>query len=345
MSFKLGPKVLIVNDPAQAQLLFYAKLASGIKNLVESDDAFGAAFANLATSPDGAQTSEGTTYSPGDAQVTAAIAGADFLRIYGFLDLDKADVVSVIGSKGVASQKQVSTITFTVPTPTAGDEVSIDLAFQSSALESEFASHLSDYKIKKRFTLVVSAGETATTLATKLVNDINGIIDSGWDKWVTATSAAGVVTLTSAKGSITFTASFSGTGISAGRVTAAFATSTVGYSGRNTYDQLKALRLETVNDAYAESAKTAQIPSKSAKYSSYLIKKNVSRPDLAGTAHINDSPSGRFDFIIYVNETTCANYITALALWLNNHAPVKTQYTSTTANGVLGGDPTNTTIA
>jgi hypothetical protein len=51
MSFKLGKKILIVNDPAEAQLLFFAKIASGVTRLVETDDDYQTttAFDQLAT--------------------------------------------------------------------------------------------------------------------------------------------------------------------------------------------------------------------------------------------------------------------------------------------------------
>src|SRR5688500_5078211 len=110
MSFQLGKKILIVNDPAQAQLLFMAKLASGVKRLVETDDDFqtSTAFDDLATSPDTQSGAEGAGYLPADASTDETIAQADFLRIAGFGDFVGADIVEVIGAKGVPGAKQVS---------------------------------------------------------------------------------------------------------------------------------------------------------------------------------------------------------------------------------------------
>ncbi len=344
MSFKLGKKVLIVNDAAQAQLLFFAKLANGVRRLVETDDDFQTttAFDDLVATPDTQSGAEGAGYLPASPADDETIAQADMLRILGFGDLIGSEITEVIGAKGVTGVAQISTITFTVNSVVVGDEIEVALDFQSDALEGEFASHASDYKRKKIFTLVVAAAETATTLATKLVNDINGIIDSGWARWITVTSAAGVVTLTVTRPTIQVTATFSGTGVAAATLAAAFAVTTAGYGGRNTHAQLKSLRLETVNGPYAETNKTLQVPLSSAKYSSYLIKKTVSRTDLSGfSGGLNSVPSGTFELQIFVNESLSA-YILALTKWLNANVARRIMYTSTTAAAVLAGDSATT---
>lgn len=344
MSFKLGKKVLIVNDAAQAQLLFFAKLASGVRNLVETDDAFGTAFANLATSPDGAQTGEGAGYLPHSAVSAIAIAQADLLRITGFADLIGSEIIDVVGAKGVAGAKQVSTATFTALTATAGLEVVVNINFKSADLRGEFASHLSDYKRKKSFVLVVKSTDTVTTLGQRLTAQINSIVESGWQSWVTATDgAAGVVNLTSSDNDITFTVDFIGTTVP---VTGAFATSVAGYEGRNTYEQLKDLRLETVVQPYAESFKTNQLPIKGAKYSSYLIRKRVTRDDLAGlSGGLNQVPTGDFLFEIYVNESTASGFLNNLIWWLNANVVTRTMYTATTAAGAIAAEAPAPSVA
>jgi hypothetical protein len=339
MSFQLGKKTLVINDPAQAQFLYYAKLASGVKTLVETSDAFGTAFGNLSTSPDGAQTSEGTDYSPSQISDAAAVAQADFLRILGFGDFDKADIIDVVGAKGVAGQKQVSTITLSALTATAGTELIVDLEFQSADFRGEFASHLSDYKKKKTLVVPILSGDTVTTVASRIVADIQGIIDSGWAPWLTASSAAGVVTLTSTDPLVTFKATFGGTAV----VTAVFATTSAGFEGRNTYHQLKGLRLETVLGEYVEDFKAKQVPVKGAKYSSYIIKKSVSRPDLSGIqGALNNIPTGVFEYELFINESSASSIITELTKWLNANVAKRTMYTATTASGVLGGDSSTT---
>jgi hypothetical protein len=331
-------KVLVVNDPAQAQLLYYSKLATGIKRLVETDDDYQTttAFDQLATSPDSGPDAEGAGFNPAAVATDETIAQANLLRILGFGDFEGADIVEVLGAKGVAGVKQVSTLTLSALTATAGTELIVDIEFASADLRGEFASHLSDYKRKKSFVVPILAGDTVTTVAARLVADIQGIIDAGWAAWITASSAAGVVTITSTDAEITFKITTRGTAV----VTAAFATTTAGYEGRNTYEQLKALRLETVNCAYGEEFKTKQVPQKGAKYSSYIIKKTVSRPDLVGlTGALGSIPSGVHEFEIYINEATAASVITELTKWLNANVAKRTMYTSTTAAGVLGGDP------
>lgn len=340
MSFQLGRKVLVVNDAEQAKLLFYAKVASGVKNLIETDDDYQTttAFDKLATSPDGAADAEGTGFSPASTSTNEAVAQADMLRILGFGDFEGVDIVEAIGAKAVSGQKQSSTLTLTIPNVVVGQEVNVSVTFISDDLRGEFASHLSDYKKPKVFTLVVKAGETATTLATRLVAQIQSTIDSGWASWLTASNVAGVVTLVSTDAKVTFSVAVSGSAIDAGNATGVFATVTQGFSGRGTWDQLKSVRLETVNGAYVEDFKAKQVPIKGAKYSSYVIKKRVSRPDLKGQAGgINSIPSGDFEFHIYINESL-STYIAALCKWLNANVAKRTMYTATTADAVLDGE-------
>jgi hypothetical protein len=290
--------------------------------------------------PDTGPDAEGAGFLPATPTTAQAIAQADLLRILGFADLTAADVVEVIGSKGIFGQKQQATLTFTISSVVVGQEVTVDLEFRSDNNEGEFASHLSDYKRKKAFTLTVRAGETATSLASRLVSEINSIIDSGWAAWITATSSSGVVTLVSGKATVQFSASVHGSAITAGNVAGAFAVTVDGYGGRNTYDQLKGLRLDTVAGHYAESKLTDQVPLKGAKYSSYLIKKKVSRPDLAGFTHINDKPQGEFELQIFVNEANAA-YISDLTSWLNANVAKRTMYGATTAAHALANPETN----
>jgi hypothetical protein len=310
MSFQLGPKVLIVNDADQVPLKYYSKDADGTETLLGAAD------------PEAVQ-----------------------LKIEGFADLEGADIAEVIGSKGVSAQKQVADITLTIPTVVVGEEVIVDLEFISDDLRGEYASHLSDYKKKKSFILVVKAGETATTLAAKLKAQIDAMIDSGWACPVTASAALGVVTLTSADAKVSFVAAFSGSAIDAGNATGAFAVTTEGFSGRGLWDQLKSVRLETVLGAYVEDFKAKQVPQKGAKYSTYVIKKNVSRPDLKGfSGGINSIPSGQFELVLIINESLAA-LITEITEWLNANVASRTMYTADTPAEVLAGDAKSSAAA
>jgi hypothetical protein len=309
MAFQLGKKVLIINDVDQARLLFYAKLASGARTLVETD----------------------TT--------AETVAQADMLRILGFCDLVGSEIIQAIGAKAVPYQKQISTITFTLPTVVIGQEINVNIVCESDDLRGEYASHMSDYKKPKVFTLVVKAGETATTLATRLAAQISAVIESGWHSPVIATSAAQTVTLTSTDAKVSVTATFSGSAVEAGNATGVFTVTTPAFSGRGLWDQLKSVRLETVNGAYVEDFKAKQVPIRGAKYSCYVIKKNVVRHDLQGTGGgLNSIPSGNFEFEIYINESL-SSYIADITKWLNANVAKRTMYTATTAAGVLGGDP------
>lgn len=343
----VGPKVLIVNSADQAQLLFLAVLASGAKRLVEEGDNFSAAYGDLATSPD-TQTGEGSDFDPASPTNTpsgAVIAQADMLRITGFGDFVGADIVEAIGSKGILPVAQVSTITFTANTPVAGTEITLEVVITGDSFVGELASDRSDYRKTLRKTLVIKAGDTASEIATRLINQFKQDAYTQGDVYLKA-SAGGVgeLILTSTEPRNTFTVSLTGNAAEDGTVTIDVTETVKGFSGRNSYNQLSGVRMETVLVPYGESHKINQIPLKGAKYNRYEIKKRVSRPDLAGLdGTINTVPSGVFSFVIYVNEAL-TSYISDLTAWLNANVARRIMYTATTASAALAAEnPTPTT--
>lgn len=345
MAFKLGPKRLIVNDPAQAQLLFLAVLAGGTQNVVETDDNFLTGegesedpYGALASSPDTfgeGENTEGSSFSPASTSNGETVAKADMLRIVGFADLVGSDIQEVIGFKAVSGQKQISTLTFSVSNLQAGEEVIVDIDFAVSDLRGEFATHLSDYKRKRSFVIVTQAGDDAGKIAARLANDLKSIKESGWAAWIDATVNSNVVTLTGSDNNLSFTVRVNG-GTSG--VSATFATTQKNYEGRGTWEQLKSLRLETVLCPYGEPVKIDQVPIRGAKYSHYKIIKRVSRPDLAGLdGTINTVPVGDFELELFVNESL-SGYIADLTKWLNANVAKRTMYTAQSASAVLSGD-------
>lgn len=337
MAFNIS-KTLIVNKAEQAKLLFYAKLASGVTNLVEAGDDFGAAYANLSTSPD-TQTGEGTSYAPitpSEANLGTEIAKADLLRILGFGDFTAADTIKVVGEKGILPVKQVATVTFTVNSPEAGEEINLEVKLNDAGFRGEFATHLSDYKRVKRFAVLLSASDTATTVAAKIKAQIDSEIESGVYYPLSASAAAEVLTLTSTDARVTFTAKLSSD--SAESVSVAFAVTTPGYEGRNVYSQLIGIRSEAAVYPYMEAAKQDQFPIDGAKYSKYVFTKRVSRPDLAGLAGgLNSVPTGDFELVLYVNESL-TSYITDLTAWINANVAVRTMFTATSASAAIAGE-------
>ena len=351
-NFQLGPKRLIVNDPSQVPFLFFAVLAGGKKNLVEADDDFGLADVNLTTSPD-TQTAEGADIAIGDAdaQIAAkdvvdeeAVAKADMLRILGFGDFQANDpisgdkIIKASGAKGVPAQKQAGTITFggSAIANHVGKTLNILLKVESINLEGQFSSHLSDYRETKYIGIDIEAGETASTLASKLVSQIEQEHEQGFDTLVTATVAGAVVTLTAKTATLTFKAAFEGT--QGAELTAVYAETVPQYEGRNTHEQLKTVRLQTPSTVcpYPEEFVSEQIPLKGALYSSYKIVKEVNRPDLQGSTVSGGSGTrGQYEFEIFLNESTCSREITNLTKWLNANVANRTMYAATTAAGVL----------
>lgn len=341
-----GPNVLIVNSAAQAELVFLAVLASGAKRPVESGDNFGASYANLSTSPD-TQTAEGTGYSPigTDAASGLEIANADMLRITGFGDFLKGEVIRAEGSKGILPQKQVSSVLFAVSSPVAGTEVTLEVALVGNSFAGELASYSSDYKKLIRKTTVVKAGDTADDIANRFVAQFQSDSYRNGDLYLTAAKGAtATVVFTAVDPRNTFTFKLTGSAPDAGTVSQTTTVNTPGFPGRNDWNQLSGLRLETVMYPYAEQSNVLQLPIRGAKYSRYVITKTVSRPDLKGLdGTINTVPVGNFQWEIYINEAL-SQYIIDLTRWLNANVPVRVMYTATTAAAAIAAEnPTPTT--
>ena len=442
-NFQLGTKVLILNDPELVKLLYFAKLADGNYNLVESDDdfqigagagqtftstfatdtltavghgfvtgdivtlttsaadlpaplaeatryvvikvddddfqlateaapstaitltddgtgthtVFGTTLGGLAQDPD-VQGAEGAGHAPVDDTEGAGadasdLARAGMLRLEGFTDLEPTTsannkTLSVVGAKGVAGQVQISTWTIVASSVTPGDTLTIAVEIASENFEAEFSSYLSNYKEMKYYNIGLKTGDTATTIATRLVQAIDQDLDEGRDL-ISATNAAGVVTVTGKSNTISFrVVEITGTDATAGDITLTEVVTQTNYAGRNTYEQLKSLRLETPSTVYpfAQDIVKGQLPIKGAKYSSYLIEKEVTREDLQGSSMANDGDiKGKFRFQIFLNETTCGDYISALTQWLNANVATRKMYASTTAADALTQPEPNVTSA
>jgi len=316
-----------------------------------------AAYGSLSTSPD-TQAGEGANYRPvgaDDAANNLDIADADMMEIVGFgrfekLSSNRNAVQTVTGAKGVPAQAQSSTLTFAEPgTGTPGLTFTIAIEFEASGLIGEFASWFSDYKKTKYYNIQFIAGDTPTTLALRFKRVVDQDNDSLAASLLDVSVAAGVATLTCKSDQIKFTmSSVEGTDITSADITVVHAVTVEWYGGRNTWEQIKAMRLQTPASVYPYSQEqiSDQIPLKNAKYSSYLLSMNWIREDLQGGTVMNESIAGSNKFHVFVNEELGANYIIALAAWFNQTSgAVLLQYTSTTAAGVLGGDATGSTIA
>ena len=352
-NFQVGPKVLIVNDPAVAPLRFFARFADGEYNLVETDDDFGVAEIDLATDPD-TQTAEGTTYSPvapEDGAVSVTFAEAGMMQITGFGQFENAAsdrnaVQSIVGAKGVPAQAQVGTLTFTLGTFTPGTTTSIMIKFASSGLIGEFSTWFSDYKKPKYYNIDTITGDTPTTVAARFASIVQQDLDSLAANLITVSAALGVVTITCISEQI-YIESVTAEGIdyATGDVGVAWAVTTDWYGGRNTWEQLKALRLQTPASVYpyTQEVVSDQLPLKNATYSSYLITINWSRPDLQGGTVMNEGISGSNQFHIFINESTAADYLAAFIAWFNAGDRVgitELMYTDTVAQDVIDTDAT-----
>jgi hypothetical protein len=341
---------------------FKFALTEGGAVVTFSDDGTGdhtvtPAFGSLSTSPD-TQAGEGASFNPVGADEVAAntdIADADMMEIVGFgrfekLASDRNAVQTITGAKAVSAQAQASTITVTEPgTLTPGTTTIIAMKFASSGLIGEFASWFSDYKKVKYYNIDTVAGDSVTTIADRFVATVQQDLDGLVGNLIRVSNVAGVITIICLSDQIYVESVVSsGIDVAAGDLAFAWAIVVAWYGGRNTWEQIKSMRLQTSASVhpYTQEQISDQIPLKNAKYSSYLLSMNWNRPDLQGGTVMNQSISGSSKFHVFVNEASGANYILALAAWCNQTSGATlVQYTSTTPAGVLGGDATGSTIA
>lgn len=351
-NFQVGPKVLIVNDPAIAPLRFFARFADGQYNLVETGDNFGASEADLATDPD-TQTAEGADFTPvaaEDGAVTATYLEAGMMQIGGFAQFENAAsdrnaVQKIVGAKGVPAQAQVSTLTVTFPgTFTPGTTTTVAIKFESSGLIGEFASWFSDYKKTKYYNIDTVVGDTVTTWADRFTATVQQDLDSLQANLITVANTAGVITITCISDQI-YIESVVGSGIDieAGDVALAHAVTVDWYGGRNTWEQLKAMRLQTPASVYpyAQESVSDQLPLKNGNYSSYLVTVNWNREDLQGGTVMNQAISGSNQFHVFINQDTAADYLAAFIGWFNagDRAGItEVMYTDTVAQDVIDTD-------
>lgn len=305
-NFDLAPKRVIINSPDQHALQYFNIKANGAWEKV----------ANAANNP------------------TAKI-----LRISGFGDLFASTVTKARGAKGIAGVPEISTLTFGagfLTTIGAGNQFTLRLDFTSSTLDSENANWDGRFGRPRYLTGLVKAGDTVTTLATRIKEMIEEDQNLMEVYLQSVSSAAGVLTLTTRGGNIKVKAY-----VEEDRVNAVQAITQAAFEGRGSFEQLKTVRIETpvTNEPYTIDG--VQLPIKGQLYSNYQVDFTVTRPDLSGASVANEGPvKGIYSLELFINQTSCAAYIAELTKWLNANVANRTMYTATTAGATVNETPT-----
>ena len=92
------------------------------------------------------------------------------------------------------------------------------------------------------------------------------------------------------------------------------------FEGINTYNKLKAKKVQTPGNVYPYSGNEDSFPVKGAKYTSIYIKKRIARPDLGGGVVVNQESAMTAEFLLYVNESTCPDFVEGFLRFLTHNA-------------------------
>ena len=283
--------------------------------------------------------------------VPATDAGAtDKLNIVGFAELLTGKVTSAIKTLAIPGQKQTSTLTVTLPALVAGKVLSLKLITKTNNLEHEFVRFDGHNQKDRTYDIVLKTGDTVTTVAARIAEIITYDEFSDAYKFVTATSAVGVVTVIGESEGWEFEFIASGDAIDGGHVAIAQAVTAPSFEGRNVYRQLNTKRLENGNRSYPYAAghyvAANEVPVAGGMYTSFIINFLVERTDLSGPSVVNQSPTTATAAIelFILNGSADAN-VTILTDWLIANATKFEQYTATTAAAAIVAEtPTLTTV-
>jgi hypothetical protein len=320
LNIQTAPKLRIVNDSSRLELLRLKKKASG-------------AFEAITV----------TGVAADDAAAT------DLLKIIGVADLHKGEVTRAIKTLGIAGRPQKSTITVTAPTVVAGKEFTIKLVTKTSNLEHEFVRFDGKNQKERYYNYILKAGDTPTTIAARIVQLITYDEFTDAYRFVSATSAAGVVTLTGLADGWDFTLSFEGEAVTDGNITLTHAVTEKSFEGRNVYRQLNVKRLETEARVYPYAAghfnAPHELPVEGALYNSYQIFWTVTRTDLSGSSMHNQGPvTGEYGIELFIKNGGATAEEAILLAWLKANAKVLHEYNATTvAAAIVAESPTVTT--
>lgn len=286
-NFQIAPHMTVINKADKLKLLFYTLLSSGYQQTaIPVDD-------------------PGTT---GVDEHKAAIENASLLRILGIGDFPGDKIKSLRAQRGIPGTKEVSTFTLSTSGMQAGKECFVIIKQISTDLPPELQGpDPRDYSKPHRYQIVTKAGDTATSIASRLKTEVDaedtGITFRLFDMSV----AGGVLTFTSRHEALTLEVRVEGEAVDAGIVSGVHAVTTKGYPGRGNYHALKTWRIETDANSYPYALHREELPETDAVYTSLLIRATVERPDLSGSSMVNDGPiKGEFEWHLYINEKLTA---------------------------------------
>jgi hypothetical protein len=126
----------------------------------------------------------------------ATAAAAATMVIPGFATVKKADIVKVNMTRGIAASQQSMTLTLTVAAPSIPTQVNFRFKVTDFSYDAQNSRNLMKFGDYKNYSITAVSGDTATTLAAKLVALINFEGNRYGTSLLRASNTAGVVTIT-----------------------------------------------------------------------------------------------------------------------------------------------------
>lgn len=125
----------------------------------------------------GVEVSDNDTFAP-EGATGAAMTGAHKLKIQGFADIFKANILRVTKVTPYAGSKKIQHIVLSLNSgsaPLVGSEIALKITMTSAKLFSEFNSYTLDGKIEQFRTIQVKAGDTLAILAARFRDVFNNL--------------------------------------------------------------------------------------------------------------------------------------------------------------------------
>ncbi len=276
------------------------------------------------------------------------------LILLGFAKWKKAQLVKFEVGRAIVGVAQASKLKVTGSGVANGAIALVRLVLKSSNLEAEFAKCHPEYSLEKRYQITMNDTLDAEEFNLKLAALVAKDVELGYAQYITATllddanvvdlvNPTGVL-LTSSKATIDFdiyvdlpaglalsfiadlpaedTDSIAGGGAGADLVTE-------NYDGRNTWEQLRHLKLETDGHIYPHSDALNHMPIRNASYVSFMIEHQSTNDEVGADIVGQVNTKANQIFNLYIKES-CVVLINNISRWLDMSVAEGNFYTGTT---------------
>jgi len=297
------------------------------------------------------------TFDGWNGATYAATTDSDdpILLLFGFAKWKKAAINVFNISRAIVGVAQTTKIKITGSGVSSGAIATVRIKLKSSNLEAEFAKYNPEYTDEKRYQITMD-----TTLDyVEFLKDLNALIladaDLNFKSYFTATLVDNTNVLNAAAPTGILITSISPTiffdifidlpaGLTVAMntdVPASDTDSTLGgggaanvvalhYDGRNTWEQLRHLKLETDGNIYPNSDQMAYLPVRGASYVMFYVEQNVTSDEVGASIVDQVGTVSRNRYELYIQEGSCNLVINNIARWFDMSLAAGDFYTGTT---------------